>query len=169
VKKTAAATLLISEYIPVQYKRLSRLSDVTGQKTILFGQDFENCGTFNIVQCLKAVQTALFWRSWTSGNFNCIDCSWSLSRSRILNLEQLSRSGPGFKNFGTTRAELESQKVTPATSGTKKAKNPPDSNPNPFIIAALYQRWYRIRKTGVDSGRILRFCFGSRSGPGSKI
>jgi len=28
--------------------------------------------------------------------------------------------------------------------------------------------WYRIRNTGVDSGRILRFSFGPESGPGDK-
>jgi len=43
-----------------RYKRLSRLGDVTGQKTILCGQDFENCGRFNIVQCLKRCRLRCF-------------------------------------------------------------------------------------------------------------
>ena len=36
------------------------------------------------------------------------------------------------------------------------------------IIMCWYQRWDRIRITGVDSGRILRFSFGPGSGTGVK-
>ena len=38
-----------------------------------------------------------------------------------------------------------------------------------FWLDVRCQRWDRIRITGVDSGRILRFSFGLGSGPESKI